>query len=415
MKQKYQLGVMDLYPLAANKTQIENNPFIQVKFREKVDEKRLYEAVRQALSDHPLFACTLRYDKKFYLENNEAEFRLFHIEEKNRPLEFGDNTNGYLWQISYDECTVSFEWCHVISDGRGGLSFFTSVLCHYFNEERVVDVALDLGLEAFYDKEEKGIKQKKQEKGFSAKALPYIKRGYKTDCHILKVPIKDVLSVSKRSDSSPAAVLAPLFSMAIRKHIRKNVKNKNVSCNVVIDCRGPMKFKTMHNCILSKVITYVDRYDDMDYPMVSTIYRSIIDLAVQPENIICEATKMVDTIKPMVSVKPRFLQKALAKVVAAVMKHSDSNFTFTYLGKLEFPDKVREKIADVNFRSWTDFGECNIAAVDFDGTLILNICENYEDKKIVPDFIKECNLVGIHFEKADEFIFEQANMRMKML
>ena len=96
-----------------------------------------------------MFACTLRYDKKFYLETNEAEFRLFHVEEKNRPLEFGDNTNGYLWQISYDECTVSFEWCHVISDGRGGLSFFTSVLCHYFNEERAVDVALDLGLLCF--------------------------------------------------------------------------------------------------------------------------------------------------------------------------------------------------------------------------------------------------------------------------
>lgn len=152
---------------------------------------------------------------------------------------------------------------------------------------------------------------------------------------------------------------------------------------MVIDCRGPMKFKTMHNCILSKVITYVDRYDDMDYPMVSTIYRSIIDLAVQPENIICEATKMVDTIKPMVSVKPRFLQKALAKVVAAVMKHSDSNFTFTYLGKLELPDGVKQKIADFNFRSWTDFGECNIAAVDFDGTLILNICENYEDENVM--------------------------------
>ena len=173
-----------------------------------------------------MFACTLRYDKKFYLETKEAEFRLFHIEEKNRPLEFGDNTNGYLWQISYDECTVSFEWCHVISDGRGGLSFFTSVLCHYFNEERAVDLALDLGLESFYDKEEKGIKQKKQEKVFSAKSLPYIKRGYKTDCHILKVPVSEVLSVSKRSDSSPAAVFAPLFSMAIRKHIRKMLRIK---------------------------------------------------------------------------------------------------------------------------------------------------------------------------------------------
>ena len=68
---------MVLFPLAANKTQIENNPFIQVKFREKVDEKRLYEAVRQALSDHPLFACTLRYDKKFYLEQEYPKVEIY--------------------------------------------------------------------------------------------------------------------------------------------------------------------------------------------------------------------------------------------------------------------------------------------------------------------------------------------------
>ena len=30
---KYQLGVMDLYPIAANKTQIENNPFLQARLK----------------------------------------------------------------------------------------------------------------------------------------------------------------------------------------------------------------------------------------------------------------------------------------------------------------------------------------------------------------------------------------------
>ena len=69
-------------------------------------------------------------------------------------------------------------------------------------------------------------------------------------------------------------------------------------------------------------------------------------------------------------------------------------------------------LADFNFRSWTDFGECNVAAVDFGGTLILNICENYQDKQIIPDLIKLCSTVGIHFESVDELAFEQANLRL---
>ena len=409
---KHQLGVMDLYPISANKTTMENNPFLQVKLKEPVHAERLHAAVKQSLGEHPLFACTLRYKKKYYLETNEKEFLLIRAAEENRPLAFGDATNGFLWQMCYDAYTISFEWCHAISDGRGALAFFSSVLCHYFGVERSVEPALELGLESLYNNAEKGIPQKEQEKGFAAHALPFLKRGYRTDCHILKAPMSEVLAVAKKSDSSPAAVLPPLVSMALRKHINPKAKNRNVSCSVVIDCRVPMGFQTMHNCIISKNLTYIDRYDTMDFALVSTIYRSLLNLALQPENIVKAATETVDMIGPLVAIRPLFLQKALAKVVFGVMKHSECNFVFTYLGKIALPDEVMSGLADFNFRCWPDFSECNVSAVDFGGTLILNICENFRDKQIIPDLVDLCSAVGIHFETADVLSFEQANLRL---
>ena len=415
MKKRYQLGVMDLFPVAINKTCMENSPFFKVQFVEKVDAERLYDAVKRALKEHPLFACTVVYDKQYCLEEHDAEFRFFNANEESRPLVYGDATNGYLWQICYDDYHVIFEWCHVISDGRGGYEFFASVLSHYFNVERPVEINLDLGLESLYDKKEEGISQKKQAKGFKAKHMPYMKRGYRTDCHILKVPMKEVLAVSKKNDSSPAAVLPPLFAMAMRRNLSEHIKNRNVCCNVIIDCRKPMNFKTMHNCVLSKKITYVDKYDKLDFSVVSTIYRALIDLAVQPENIVSEATKMVDTIKALVSIKPRPLQKAVVNIVTKSMKHTDSNFVFTYLGKMDLGEEVMKGISDFSFRSWTDFGECNLAAVDFGGTLVLNVCENFYNKEIIKDFIDICTEMGIHFEIDSEYEYEQANLRMKKL
>lgn len=415
MKKKYALGVMDLYPIIANKTKIENTPFVEIKLKNKIDAKKLHQAVKKAMADHPLFGCTIKYNKQYYLESIDTDFTLIDLSKSERPLVFGDNTNGYLWQICYKDNTVSFEWCHCISDGRGGFAFITSVLCYYFNVQNKVSLELKLGLESFYNKDEKGIPQKKQKKGFASGSLPYLKRGYKTDCHILKAPMSQVLAAAKKNDSSPAAVLPPLFSMALRKYIKPSAKNKNVCCNVVVDCRGPMQFETMHNCILSKNITYVDRFDSMEFSLVSTIYRAILDVALQKENIIFEATNTIKNIKPLIAIKPRFLQKSVAKIVALALKHSDSNFTFTYLGKLNLPDKVMNEILDFNVRSWTDFGECNIAAIDLNGTLILNICENYAEKNIVPDFIKICKNVGINFENADNLMFEQANLRMEKL
>ena len=415
MKKRYQLGVMDWFPVAINKTCLENSPFLKVQFVEKVDVERLYQAVKRALRDHPFFACTLVYDKQFYLEEHDGEFRFFNASEENRPLTYGDATNGFLWQICYDDYHVILEWCHVLSDGRGGYEFFASILSYYFNVERPVELHLDLGLESFYDKTEKGIPQKKQPAGFKAKHMPYVKRGYRTDCHILKVPMKEVLSVSKKNDSSPAAVLPPLFAMAMRKNVSERIKNRNVCANIIIDCRKPMSFKTMHNCVLSKKITYIDKYDSLEFPLVSTIYRSLIDLAVQPENIVRESTQMVDTIKALAAIRPRFLQKAVVNVVAKSMKHTDSNFVLTYLGKIDLSEEVMKGICDFTFRSWTDFGECNLAAVDFGGTLVLNICENFYNKNVIKDFIELCNDVGIHFEIAREYEYEQANLRMKKL
>ena len=103
MIRRYQLGIMDLYPVIANKTQIENNPFLQARFVEKVDVNRLYDAVKCALTEYPLFSSTLRYEKGFCLEPIDTEVHLFHTDEKNRPLSFGDHTNGFLWQMCYGD------------------------------------------------------------------------------------------------------------------------------------------------------------------------------------------------------------------------------------------------------------------------------------------------------------------------
>lgn len=409
--------MMDLYPIVCNKTEIENNPFLQAELRENADEKKLYEAVRAALVRYPLFACTMKYDKTYYLETNDRDFVLRNKAPEERPMEFGDNTNGYLWQLCFYEKTVCFEWCHAVTDGKGGLEFFCAVLCSYFGVEPVTAAltSTELGLESICDKQEKGIAQKKQPAGFRAADLPYIRRGYKTDCHELRAPIQQVLSVSKKNDASPASVLPPLFSMALRKHLAPGAKNRNVTCNMPIDCRGIMKKPIMHNFIEAKVITYVDKYDALDFALTSTVYRALLDLAVQPENVVREATEKVSLLKPLTGIRPKWVRKPIIRVIAKVLKHSDSNFTFTYVGKLVLPEAVMAGISDFCFRSWPDFGECNIAAVDVNGTLVLNICENYADKQIVPDFIALCRENGIDFTETRCFPFEQANLRMKNL
>ena len=124
---------------------------------------------------------------------------------------------------------------------------------------------------------------------------------------------------------------------------------------------------------------------------------------------------MVNTINLLVSLKPKFLQKPFANILTKSMKHTDCNFVFTYLGKMDLGEEVMKGISDFSFRSWTDFGECNLAAIDFGGTLVLNVCENFYNKAIVKDFMDICHEKGIHFEIESEYEYEQANLRMEKL
>ena len=112
-----------------------------------------------------------------------------------------------------------------------------------------------------------------------------------------------------------------------------------------------------------------------------------------------------------------------AHLLAQAVKHLYPNAKFWvgpvieggFYYDMDLGEEVMRGISDFSFRSWTDFGECNLAAVDFGGTLVLSVCENFYNKEIIKDFIDICNEMGIHFEIEREYEYEQANLRMEKL
>ena len=175
---RYELGNMDRYSIAAMGSVMENSSYMKATLDETVDAYRLLKAVKNALDYHPLFKCKMAYDKQYYLEDNDdAELILFNVDTKERPKEYGKNTNGYLFQICYFENTVSLEWCHAVTDGRGASRFFSTILDSYFGVElsQIPErFPLDLGYESVYDKNVKPRGQVKQPAGFKAKDMKVI-------------------------------------------------------------------------------------------------------------------------------------------------------------------------------------------------------------------------------------------------
>lgn len=408
----YELGNIDRYAIAANGTCMENASFFSATLKEDVDEKKLTQAVCAALTCHPLFKTKVRYKKQYFLETNLAPITVTHSSAADRPKEFGKSTNDYPWRLCYSGRDLCFEWCHVITDGRGAIAFFTDVLNAYFGFplDNSPSRSLALGYESVYDKKAKSFGQKKQAKGFSVKNFPIIKNGFKCESHVLSVKTADVLRIAKKNDATPVAVLVPLICRAVRSRLPETVKYRNVKCGIAVDLRKPAGIDTAHNFIFVKPITYIDRFDDFDLPTLSTIYRATLDLFLDKTNVSAACTDMINETDFLYRLRPLRLQRAIMKIVAKAVKNTMQNVGFTYLGKVPFGKELSEKIENFGFRTWPDIGHCCVAAVDFNGTLYLDFCENYKDKEVIPAFIKICDEFGLKVKAEKEETFRQAAM-----
>ena len=407
---RYDLGLMDMYPIEASGTIIENDPMFKIVMKEEVDPIKLEDSVYRAIKFHPLFGTQVGYDGSYYLETNNRPVKIIHADEANRPLEFCKGTNGYPWQICWWENSITFEWCHGVTDGMGALDFIRTMLCAYCGmefEKIPRKIMLGPGLEPFVDQKERGVNFNIQPKGFSTSAMPIYDRGYETDCHVLQGSTQEILSVSRANESCPSAVLAVLLSRALRSYIPEKVRNRNVACNVVMDLRRPLRYETMHNCVEYKRITYQDKHDGMSIGDISREYKQVLDNARIRENVVRLITERVNLFKAYHLVKNKKRRKQVLGLIGKFMKDSDCNCVLTYLGDVRFPEKVAAHIEDIQVRCWHDFGECCMACLDFNGVFTINICENYIKKGVVAKFIELCEEEGIHLVEKETFKFEQ--------
>ncbi|MDO5441414.1 MAG: hypothetical protein Q4F55_02535 [Bacillota bacterium] len=404
---RFELGVLDVYPIAVMGTAIEDSPTVGVTLDEKVDGVRLEKALLKAVELFPLFKTKIVFDKGYFLEENDKPILVFNENDYDKTFTWKTGTNDYPWKLSYFENRILLRWCHGITDGRCAERFLGTLLNLYYGNDVDIKPELELGLEPFFNKNEKGIPQRKQGPGFGKKAFKVDNSKNKVLCHVLKCRTKDLLMLSKRSDASPATIIPPLFSKALRACMDKKM---DVKTGVVVDARAPLNHKTMHNCIFAKGITYVDRFDAMDFELVSTIYRAILILAVERENVVTEATNSVSMIGAIVNNKVKWLIKLGGKLCAAFMKDTSSDVTFSYLGKIDYGEEVNKHIKDYTFCSWTDFGYCNIGATDFDGTFTLMINEAFENKDIIPQFINISKSLGLDIKEVDSYPYYRADM-----
>lgn len=401
---KVRLSFKDLIMHALTGSKAEITPCHYFVFKENIDPKKLHEAVKKSLELYPLMACTIVYDKGYYFETTTNLYPIFNCKEEDRPRSFRKGTNGYLWSISYYENKLCIDICHSLSDGRGWMYFIESIIDSYFNGMSNKNIVDEKIMEDAIDKKAKGYFKKKQEKGYKRSDIQYVNNNDATaNCHLLVTDMKQVLDAAHKVEASPVTIIAPLFSQTLRDFIKPGAKNRNVSCIVPVDTRAILKYNNSHNSISEAYFTYIDKFDNVDISQLSTIYRAMLDLQVQPESISESVRNQMKMYQPILKLLNPFTFKPISKIGGKIAKETQCNFVITYLGKTTFDPIVYESIEKYYWRSWHQFQDCNIAALDYNGKLYITITENYEKgDEIANNFINRCKSVGIDIKEIDK-------------
>ena len=125
------IGYSDLGYFYRGAGDLTRDLMVDIEFRETVDKELLVRALGEALEDYPEFAVQpLRDGASFvYREQNRA-VPIFPLDNTIRY--FGaEETGGYLFCVRADEKKARFSVFHGMTDGKGCLGFYRTVLYHY--------------------------------------------------------------------------------------------------------------------------------------------------------------------------------------------------------------------------------------------------------------------------------------------
>lgn len=101
----------------------------QFTLADPIDPALLQTALDAALSAAPYFQVRLGWEKKrAYLEPNPNPCLVY---EGRTMRQIPEQTNEYLFSLSYEGSTIYFDWYHFLMDGRGASPFLTRILERY--------------------------------------------------------------------------------------------------------------------------------------------------------------------------------------------------------------------------------------------------------------------------------------------
>ncbi len=325
--------------------------------KEKVNPKKLYQAVNKALEQYPSFRVRMKAGFFwYYLEYNSKKVVI--EEEKDYPCKYIEprTNNYYLFKVTYFENKINIDIFHSLTDGNSGNMFLKEIIYNYLElshkdelkEERKIRKIAESNTEDSYMKNyDKNVKRNTSSK------KAYMLKGKKIGFEGISV-IHEIIDLSKLKDESEkygATITQYLTAVLIYSIYEANYKkyryrgNRPIKVCIPVNLKKYFPSKTMSN-----FFSYITLEAEMKKDNLDT-FEKIIEFVKNDFNKRLQEEEIIKTMSANVKLGTNFAIKILPLIIKKLLVRLSyieirkyTTITYSNIGRVGIIGKYKDYI-----------------------------------------------------------------------
>ena len=380
-----------------------------IRMRDPVRPHRLQEAVEQALLRFPHMILGIEpTDTSFRYRPNVLPPVVLPFDGVEKRYTIGSpDTNGYLFLVGYEGNTITMEYQHSISDGRGFEEFIRCVLFQYLTlcgypvendgsvrslDTRWSPAESEDGYKQLADQEfsPKGIWKKPE----ASHAWDLTDLGDAPEVVTeITFPFAQLHGYSKAIGVSPLSIVAPLLMRAFDQKFGE--PDKPVISQIPVDLRPLLPTETTRYFICFIDLPYLPEYRELPLPVVFRKTKEFLNTQMEREQLLYRAKAASDRCSELHEANMPLAEKMqMGQKICRDFVLEDS-FLITNVGRFKMPPSCMPYVLDYGAVLPCAAQPFAMLVSSFGDRMKLSVAQRDHDMQVVESLVAGLREIGV--------------------
>lgn len=361
-----------------------------VTLTEEVEKEILKEAVEKTMQEFPSFNCSLKRGVFwYYLEQSDKQIQ---VQEENRPIcdKMYQDGDDLLIRVNYYKNRINLEVSHILSDGRGSLILFKSLIYQYLKIKYKIKDLKTEDISSSYEKTENSFD--KYYTGPKTRRAPkrkiYHDRGRKkkyTTYMEYHVSTKKVQDLAKKYHVTITTLLIAILIQAYQKKMRELDKRKAIKIDVPVDLRSYFPSYTSRNFFGLITVIYNNNQQN-DFEDILKSIDSQLKEETTKDQLKIRMNQMIALEKNIaIRIVPIIIKDFALRISDNIINNSTTS-SVSNIGKITVDKKIEPYIENFNVLTTTQNLQLTICSYKDD--LSIGISSRYINNDVIKNFCR---------------------------